>query len=203
MESPTVYESDYPTLVRIFDILNRVISIFRSSALLLDECDVLLHPLKSELNFPIGTIAELAQKEWRVGIASPLINSLIDSRSDQMENSVNRGFELHLLGGNPHLVLCSEYFYRQELIKPLSRELGSWFVDEMFSRSIGLVFCPISRLSATSSFGNKYGIQNVLIEDGSMFWCSKENPGLESLSFNVDKKAKGDRIAVSIATSHA
>ena len=32
----------------------RVITIFKSSTLIMDEVDLLLHPLRSELNFPIG-----------------------------------------------------------------------------------------------------------------------------------------------------
>jgi hypothetical protein len=33
----------------------RIIALFRAGALLMDEVDLILHPLKSELNFPIGT----------------------------------------------------------------------------------------------------------------------------------------------------
>ena len=39
--------------------LGRVLSLFRESILIMDEVDLILHPLKSELNFPIGTKLDL------------------------------------------------------------------------------------------------------------------------------------------------
>jgi hypothetical protein len=39
--------------------LGRVLSLFRESVLIMDEVDLILHPLKSELNFPIGTKLDL------------------------------------------------------------------------------------------------------------------------------------------------
>jgi len=39
--------------------LARVLNIFRSGVLIMDEVDLILHPLKSELNFPIGPKLDL------------------------------------------------------------------------------------------------------------------------------------------------
>ena len=33
----------------------RILMLFREGVLIMDEVDSLLHPLKSELNFPLGT----------------------------------------------------------------------------------------------------------------------------------------------------
>ena len=35
-------------------IANHILGLFQSGALLLDEVDLILHPLKSELNWPLG-----------------------------------------------------------------------------------------------------------------------------------------------------
>ena len=40
------------------DALVPVLSLWRKSVLVMDEVDVLLHPLRSELNFPIGSKVE-------------------------------------------------------------------------------------------------------------------------------------------------
>jgi hypothetical protein len=47
----------------------QIIDIFRSGALLLDEVDLILHPLKSELNWPIGGKRPLDFTRSREGVA--------------------------------------------------------------------------------------------------------------------------------------
>lgn len=46
---------------REFDLTLRVLEIFKSSILLLDEVDLILHPLKSELHWPSGRKRDLEQ----------------------------------------------------------------------------------------------------------------------------------------------
>jgi hypothetical protein len=45
----------------------KVISIWKSSVLLMDEVDLILHPLKSELNYPVGTKEPLDFTANRIG----------------------------------------------------------------------------------------------------------------------------------------
>lgn len=49
----------HPQMERDAKELGRVLSLFRESVLIMDEVDLILHPLKSELNFPIGTKLDL------------------------------------------------------------------------------------------------------------------------------------------------
>lgn len=39
--------------------LARVLGLFRKGVLIMDEVDLILHPLKSELNFPVGAKHDL------------------------------------------------------------------------------------------------------------------------------------------------
>ena len=48
------------------DALVRILDLWRDGVLIMDECDLLMHPLKSELNFPIGhkQPIDLAGHRW-------------------------------------------------------------------------------------------------------------------------------------------
>ena len=49
----------------------RVLGLFRSSIVLMDEVDLILHPLKSELNFPVGARQNLDFEPMRWQLAIP------------------------------------------------------------------------------------------------------------------------------------
>ena len=44
----------HPSMEHDVRALVQVLGLFRGGVLIMDEVDLLLHPLKSELNFPIG-----------------------------------------------------------------------------------------------------------------------------------------------------
>lgn len=50
--------------------LLEVITVYKSSCLIMDEVDLLLHPLKSELNFPIGKkhALDVSPQRWQCAI---------------------------------------------------------------------------------------------------------------------------------------
>ena len=43
-----------PALQAQADELSKTLALFKDGIMLMDEVDLILHPLKSELNFPIG-----------------------------------------------------------------------------------------------------------------------------------------------------
>jgi hypothetical protein len=45
-----------------------ILKLFRSGVLLLDEVDLILHPLKSELNWPIGLKDPIVYSRLRLGV---------------------------------------------------------------------------------------------------------------------------------------
>ena len=49
----------HPSMEHDVRALAQVLCLFKSACLIMDEVDLLLHPLKSELNFPIGDKVEL------------------------------------------------------------------------------------------------------------------------------------------------
>lgn len=47
------------TLNKQIEVCMQIFKLFREAAIIMDEVDLILHPLKSELNFPIGERHEL------------------------------------------------------------------------------------------------------------------------------------------------
>ena len=124
-----------------------LLGLFRSAALLLDEVDLVLHPLKSELNWPLDekvpldfTTGERPGLRWRLPFF--LLDALfyvrtgmlsVDGVADspramgvlaELRRAVDIGVELQHLQTSPHLLLLSRSFY-DETLKPL---LARWLV---------------------------------------------------------------------------
>ena len=121
---------------------HKMLMLFREGVLLLDEVDLLLHPLKSELNWPIGIKEPLDFTQSRtVGagvrweIAWHLFDAIFysqtkqmtvafgDSREallllDQISSVIQRGIAEQKFQHTPHIVLLDKRFYQQQL-KPL------------------------------------------------------------------------------------
>ena len=118
-----------------------IMKVFRSGALLLDEVDLILHPLKSELNWPIGhkDPIDFSRSRLGTGLRWDLFWHLIDgifyaslgkmsvdfkdSREaitllQQISGVINRGIAEKHMQHTPHLVLLNKPFYHREL-KPL------------------------------------------------------------------------------------
>jgi hypothetical protein len=130
------------------EICQQILQLFRKGNLLLDEVDLILHPLKSELNFPVGkkdildfTRSKLYGSGLRWEIPFRLINALLmksmSMKLTSFENSreaamilqnlssvLKRGMELKFIQHIPHLVLLNAEFYHSDL-KPL---LIKWMV---------------------------------------------------------------------------
>mmetsp|Transcript_2417 Transcript_2417/g.3236 ORF Transcript_2417/g.3236 Transcript_2417/m.3236 type:complete len:3692 (+) Transcript_2417:353-11428(+) len=119
--------------------LKNVLQTFRESVLLLDEVDMVLHPLKSELNFPIGEKFDLdgAEQGERWSLPTHLVDALFFTqcgRATTFENSglaleilgrlnqeVKNGFDKSSLQRLPHLTLLDTTFYHERL-KPVLAE---------------------------------------------------------------------------------
>ena len=122
-----------------------VLGLFRGAVLLVDEVDLVLHPLKSELNWPLGDKVPLDMTEGR----SPglrwqlpwfLLDGLLGSDGGSgggleanpmaraaraaLKAKVAEGVAAHMLQASPHLLLLSPAWYREQL-KPL---LAEWSV---------------------------------------------------------------------------
>jgi len=126
------------------DSLARVLSIWSDrerGILLMDEVDMLLHPLRSELNFPIGQKFPLEPKPRRWNIPMFLIDTVLravssqdDSDDNEDETEVQRklrkivssGYRNMQLQRSPHLVLLDRDWYTREIAPILAQSALSW-----------------------------------------------------------------------------
>lgn len=118
-----------------------ILKLFRSGVLLLDEVDLILHPLKSELNWPIGLKDPIDFSRGKLGIGLRwdvfyhLIDAVFyaatgkmsvkfqDSREaisilDQIRAVIQQGIMEKHFQHTPHLCLLNKAFYHRNL-KPL------------------------------------------------------------------------------------
>merc|ERR1719399_772212 len=136
------------------DALVSVLDVWKEGVLIMDEVDVLLHPLKSELNFPIGSRdpIDLAGLRWELPIH--LIEALFAVQTGtfadrawpgtiaaevageashlghavlaELKAAVEEGYARHALQRTPHLVLLDTDFYHARLQRPFARWALLW-----------------------------------------------------------------------------
>ena len=120
--------------------LVHVMQLFKSGCVLMDEVDLFLHPLKSELNFPLGAKKpiEPAPERWQCAIhaldaifthdGSPMSVPFQDSGRalevlTRLRGVIKMGLrpEVKALQNVPHLVLLSVDWYHEHM-KPVMAE---------------------------------------------------------------------------------
>ena len=120
---------------------SEILKLFRTGCMLLDEVDLLLHPLKSELNWPMGhkDPIDFSRGKLGIGLRWDLFWHLLDpvfyatsgkmsvefkdSREaltilDQIAGLIRRAISDKHMQSTPHLILLNRKFYQREL-KPL------------------------------------------------------------------------------------
>eukprot|EP00755_Sulcionema_specki_P005608 Sspe_Gene.33212::Locus_16237_Transcript_1_1_Confidence_1.000_Length_12018::g.33212::m.33212 len=124
--------------------LHSLISLWRArGVLIMDEVDLLLHPLKSELNFPIGEKHDLpmAPVRWRLPIH--LLDAVYYKKLGRMSVAFKdspkakqilaelsvvlaEGYENRALQDTPHLILLNLEFYSTKMKPLMARWLQLW-----------------------------------------------------------------------------
>ena len=107
--------------------------------LLLDEVDMLLHPLRSELNFPIGEKFPLNPSPSRWDLPTHLLDTLLHASYIAMDESktpernikelvdaLRAGIHEKSLQTTPHLVLLDPDFYRLKLKIIIATKSLTW-----------------------------------------------------------------------------
>lgn len=135
------------------DAVVRILELWKSGVLICDEVDLLLHPLRSELNFPIGhkDPIDLAGYRWdlpihlidgifysQTGKISETLNPHVSERLGytaesvlkDLSDTVNEGYEKHSLQRNPHMVLLDYSFYETRLLPLLAKWSLLWLWDK-------------------------------------------------------------------------
>ena len=118
-----------------------ILKLFNTGCLLLDEVDLILHPLKSELNWPIGQKDPIDFSRTKLGMGlrwdiqwhaldaifyyskRKMSVAFKDSREaitilEQISNMIQQGIAAKHMQQTPHLVLLNKAYYHKEL-KPL------------------------------------------------------------------------------------
>lgn len=120
------------------DELYKVIRLWQQGILIMDEVDVLLHPLRSELNFPIGNKfpIDLAANRWELPIH--LIDAMLANPLDelskpselvrQLHHVLAEGYKAHSLQRFPHLVLLDMEFYESRMLPILTELALEWLL---------------------------------------------------------------------------
>ncbi|CAK0898464.1 unnamed protein product, partial [Prorocentrum cordatum] len=130
----------YRTRERIADEMARVLQFWRDRCtVVIDEVDLVLHPLKSELNFPIGSMEPLQPTPERYTMPVFLLEAPICAASektpaealkhgpeakeafDEVKEAIGRGIAEFSVQRKP-LVIMSKDWYHQELKGPM----GKW-----------------------------------------------------------------------------
>ena len=117
-------------------LCEKIFEIMRTSVEIMDEVDIILHPLKSELNWPLGSKDPLDFTQARTGgglrwsipshlldaifscCGMPIVADIADSRIaikilERLEIVIKEGFEHLQLQKSPHLSLISRNFSRR------------------------------------------------------------------------------------------
>eukprot|EP01083_Nonionella_stella_P030773 84290_1 len=119
-------------------MLSEVVRLFQDGVLLMDEVDLILHPLKSELNFPIGAKHDLDFHPLRWTLPIHMLDAIFFAERARMSVGfrestrakgilerlrvvIERGYESRELQESPHIVLLNPEFYHTEM-KPIVAE---------------------------------------------------------------------------------
>jgi len=123
------------------DSLVPILDMWRDGVLIMDEVDVLLHPLRSELNFPIGLKDPIDLSGFRWDLPIHLLRAffpetLLEEKDqasikilEEISEAVEEGYRKRALQRNPHLVLLDENFYRTQLMELAAKWCSVWILQ--------------------------------------------------------------------------
>ena len=138
-----------PEMVDHVEILAKVLGVFKTGVLLMDEVDVILHPLKSELNFPVGEKHDLDANPMRWELPVHLIDCIFFAERQQMvmdfgesakarvvldtmQSVIDEGVKIRALQESPHIILLNPLWYH-ECMKPV---VADWCVLWLHKQNI-------------------------------------------------------------------
>ena len=144
-------QTQYIAKLEMADEIGRILALFNKEnkgIALLDEVDLLLHPLHSELNFPVGQEYPLplfSTKPYGQELRFQLPMFLLDAFGDfsctsleasqqkealdilaEIKNAIDFGKSHDFFQSNPHLVLLDQTFYHQNLACLISSWCCLW-----------------------------------------------------------------------------
>ena len=135
--------------------LRNILAIFKKSALIMDEVDALLHPLRSELNFPIGAREEIdfLERGYRFRLPIHLVDAMCYVQHRELrftpgyQNStealsilnklckaVEKGYDPNVSAfqRSPHLAVLDRDYFKREVRPLLAQWLALWMRENKF-----------------------------------------------------------------------
>lgn len=117
---------------------------FRSAIVVLDEVDLILHPLISELNFPVGPRQplELSPERWELPchLLQPFVRDkespCHSPAAKACQEAISLGVRKLALRQNPHLILAIEDFYFEHLEESLRLWLYEYLKNHTATKSM-------------------------------------------------------------------
>lgn len=167
--------------VAVLQALRRALYALMGGVVVVDEIDMLLHPLRSELSFPMGTKVLLQAAEWRTRLAQKLVDLVLKEKS--LEEQVKRGVEELQMATQPHLHLVNPDFYSANLEPHICKLLAPWILQQVTHREFLLEEATAEALQAkafaSSELSEKFSMAEPLkgLEERvkrDCYWASKE-----------------------------
>jgi hypothetical protein len=172
--------------------LARILNLFRSGVLIMDEVDLILHPLKSELNFPIGPKLDLdfAPLRWKLPIhlldavfyadgGSLSVGFKESNRAfgvlEKLKEVVIEGYKQRALQRNPHIVLLNPDYYHKYMKPIIAQWALLWLESQNLTGTslLSVLLHPevvlISFSSICTGLNDQQIIQYILEDDRSNY----------------------------------
>ena len=160
------------------DVCIALLQVFKAGLVIMDEVDMLLHPLRSELRWPLGIKGPLDLTEpfgykesdeesigmrWRVAwhlisaviedVANLPFQEILEARTcvEGLKACLIAGFEAHAIARTPHLMILSRPYYQQALLPHLTK----WAIVFVRSKSVALQVPDSSLIAFLEGHGSE------------------------------------------------
>ena len=185
----------------IRDELQQCLALWNQGLLILDEADVVFHPLKSELLFPVGNVLDVALTKPRIHSAIHLLAGMLDGACPVLKEKLDEAITAREITCNPHLLLVDREGY-DRFVPDLAAWMWRFLEEELKESNAQLLKREPVNLTATSVLDAEHGPERAVggeitglepqrgeDQSGVGFWCSAEYPGSCEVSFEVKPPA--------------
>jgi hypothetical protein len=181
----------------IRDELQKCLAAWHQGLLIMDEADVIFHPLKSELNFPVGHVLDVALTKPRIRGTTHLLAAVLDGACPALKAKMNEAVAAREMARTPHLLLVDRTGY-DRFVPDLAAWMWQWLEEELQANDAVLLRREPVNMKASSVLDSKHGPECAVGGEttgsetdrgdgyrGTGFWCSAESPGSCEFSFEV------------------
>ena len=187
----------------IRDELQQCLDLWKQGALILDEADIIFHPLKSELLFPVGKMLNVSLTKPRIRGTIHLLAGMLDGACPVLKAKLDEAMDAREMVRNPHLLLIDRAGYDRRFAPDLAAWMWQWLEAELKENDAQLLRRVPVNLKASSVLDAEHGPECAVGGEttdsepqrgdgcrGVGFWCSAESPGSCEFSFEISPPAK-------------